>query len=318
VAFGDVLRAVRGRQGLSLKAAAGHLGLSKPVLSRYETSDRKPDPQTMARLLGELGGTEAEVGAVDRGFILERSGEAMLMDLRANVEAGRRDLDLTFLGLHAYLMQSGNTGARIELTGTYIRWLAWWYRDREAHGWALRTLADLESFPACPAWGRIFRARASHLVEVERRPGEASELLAQAATFLRGQPAEAFLLRELAALQIAAGHGDDGTRHTLDQARATEPHDDSRETHSFCCDVVEAALDTRRGQLQCAFERAYERLPATGFLRFALAGSRAELLVKMGDRKRATRELDQLAEEAHSMHLPHFAAGLLRRRTRLA
>jgi hypothetical protein len=63
---------------------------------------------------------------------------------------------------------------------------------------------------------------------------------------------------------------------------------------------------------------AYDRLPSVGFLRYALAGSRAEVLVQVGEGRAAVRELCALARDAEAAGLPHFARGLERRSARIA
>lgn len=324
VSRADLLRALRGRKGLSLEEASAALTVSKPVLSRYESGARTPSPDVAAAFAERLGGSETEIEAARQGEVRlpirlrsEGDADAQIVRLSDAAETGGRALDLTFLALDGWLRQRGEDERRLSLAGVYVRWLGWWYRDREAERWARRDLDLLTRFPHSEAWGRLWRARAVYLSEIERQPKAAVETLREVAEAVRGHASEGQICREL-----AGGLGSLGifgeAEAVLARARRSSAGDEGEEGHAFCCDAVEAGLWAARGYPERALRLAYDRLPAHGFLRFALAGSRADALAEVGDPRLGIRELNALAGDAWAADLPHFARGLERRARRIA
>jgi transcriptional regulator with XRE-family HTH domain len=323
VSRADLLRALRGRTGLSLEGAAELFGVSKPVLSRYESGARTPVPEAAERFAHLLGASEREAAAAREGevrlpFTLGSvaDAEAQVARLADQAETGGRELDLPVLALDGWLRQAGAEEVRLALAGVYVRWLGWWYRDREADRWGRRDLDLMVRYPHSPAWSRIWRARAVYVSEIERQPRAAEAILRQAANAVRGFGSEGQICREW-----AGALGSLGAHHealaVLDRARAAAVDDESEARHAFCCDAVEAGLWAARGDYARAWRLAYDRLPSEGFLRFALAGGRAEALVQLGEAERAVSELHSLALNAHTAGLPHFAKGMERRSARI-
>lgn len=323
VSRADLLRALRGRVGLSLEGAAELFEVSKPVLSRYESGTRTPSPEMAERFARLLGASEAETAAAREGEVRLPFGLATLEDAEAQVarladqaETGGRELDLPVLALDGWLREAGAEEVRLALAGVYVRWLGWWYRDREADRWGRRDLDLLLRYPHSPAWSRIWRARAVYTSEVERQPRAAEEILRQAAHAVRGFGSEGQICREWAGALGTLGAFEEA-HQVLTRARTAAVGDDSEEGHAFCCDAVEAGLWAARGDYDRAWRLSYDRLPPEGFLRFALAGGRADALVQLGDAGRAVSELTTLALDAHAAGLPHFASGLERRSSRI-
>lgn len=314
IPFGSLLRAVRNRNGYSLETAAAKVGVSKAALSRYESGARLPSEAQRPDLMIALGASEGEIQAALAPYRLA-DPDFLELHLQTIVESGERNLDLSFLALDAYWAVHGENGRsqRLNNMGLYAQWLGWWYRDREANHWATTFLAEAEDHTTTFGYARLVRARLAHLVEVERRDRDAQDWLEGVLRAAGENPDSGFLWREYAALRDRKGHVE-AAKSALIRARELGSSWESPETFHLCCDLIEGSLLAREGQPARALDRAFRTLPAGGFLRFATAGVRAKLLVEVGDRSIAAKELGLLAEEALSLDYVHFANGLIRRR----
>lgn len=72
--LGDALRRLRVHRDLKQYETAASAGITKAMLSAYETGKRRPSLKTLSRLLEAL---DADLGDLHRALVAERYGEAL-------------------------------------------------------------------------------------------------------------------------------------------------------------------------------------------------------------------------------------------------
>lgn len=78
--LGSALRRLRVHQGLKQYEMADAAGITKAMLSAYETGKRRPSLKTLSQLLEAL---DADLGSLHRAMMAERYGDSMLATRRA-------------------------------------------------------------------------------------------------------------------------------------------------------------------------------------------------------------------------------------------
>jgi transcriptional regulator with XRE-family HTH domain len=307
---GDLLRALRHRQATSLEEAAHSLGISKTTLCKYENGDRKPDAETLRRIASLLHASQEELSAIGQAVESESpraDSEVRFNKLIEGTQRGQTPLDLEFLSLEAELRRHNQRELLTRVRATYIEWLGWWYRAREAGMWAERQVGDMAANRHLPIWGRVIRARNVSFSEYgPKEPVVRIQVLRHAIETLAGTPNEAFIRRELAGEFIGLGfmrQALDQLEHSRNAAKTLE----DRATHIFCCDMIEGHAWLSVGQIDRAHRLLTECPPNDPYLKVSSTVGRSRILVAAGREEQALRELQEVHQESRENGFPHFA-----------
>lgn len=183
---GDLLRAMRNRQGWSQSRLADLLGVRQSTVTRWERAEMRPEGERFDRLCTVLEASPEERAALKARHLLEvaeagghsgASPAAQFESLRSEVWSGLAGPgDLRFLILEARLTSTLRPGteALVLLARTYALHAAWLsFRGRldEAVLEAQRSL-DLvaQETPAAPDWLWAAHLLAKHRTETGRHP----------------------------------------------------------------------------------------------------------------------------------------------------
>lgn len=313
---GDLLRALRHRSDASLSEIALRLGVSKATLCKYESGDRRPDPEALRRISECLGASEQEQEALQHnaeGEIEPKSFEERLNELETAVKTGSKTpLDLPFLSLEAKIRRElqrnpKSTDFLTRVRALYIEWLGWWYRDREAGTWAERQLGNMIASRRLPVWGRVVRARNVHYSEFgPKEPVVRMAVLRNAIEVLEGTANEAIILRELASELIGLGLIDQAIG-LLEKSRNCSTVIENLETHHFCCDMVESHAWLSNGQVDRAAKLLKDCPPNDPYLKVSSTVGKSKVLVAVGQSDTALKELENARAEATQNGYHHFA-----------
>lgn len=182
---GDLLRAMRSRQGWSQAHLAGLLGVRQSTVTRWERDEMRPDGERFDRLCTVLEASPEERTALIARHLLDAEDTAgsreslddTLYRLRADVWNGLSQAgDLRFLVLEARLTAAPSSGGEslvllARVCALHAAWLSFRGRMEEAVLEAQRAL-DLseQETPAEPDWLWAAHLLAKHRAEFGRRP----------------------------------------------------------------------------------------------------------------------------------------------------
>ena len=323
-----LLRAVRHRNGVGLRDGAEQLGVSKACLSRWESGDRYPGHESVARAAALFGASADELDALRSPSPIFNCGASRLDDLQAEIRSLRqgiphgqsRELDLAFIRVEAELSRSESVASRrvrLELRATHVEWLSWWYRSPEAAALARETLLEFKRDAAAPVWGRVVRARTIQLTEKEHDPCGAIHLIEQLLPALQGTPSEAFVTRELSSQLLDMGENRTA-RQLLLRSQGLINGEEEGGWDGYCRAMTEAEILSREGRHESAMAMLPTGQPDDFYLLCASAAGKANVCARGNEPALATQYLAQGYEAAALAGMEHFRQSLQRRFDALA
>lgn len=325
--FGDLLRALRRRRGMSLEEVADSLGVRPNTVSRWEQSRIiLPAEQREALCVTLAAHPEERVALLDGRLLLaspqsERKDtldtlEADFARLRRQAERGSRALmDLRFLLLEARLWSFAQRqpSARSLLANTYTwhaQWLSWWDRYAEIGQYANRALDMARQEGSLePFWIRAVHTSAVYAVcrTQPENPMRGLAILQDWLPAASDPECATWMLRDMADYASRAGHTETALGYIQRARTAAERTGDSDVIRSAA--YVHADILVRAGRAKEALTRlsnAPYRIPFQNVLQ---AMKWAETLLALDEQQAAHEWLRRAYSLIETYNLTAYRPG---------
>lgn len=236
---GDLLRAMRVRQGLTQAQTARAVGATQSQIAKWEKSEAWPDTERLHALSFALGAQAEEVAALTTGRyrLAGESGSPdhgqeawMACANHALHTAPAPLLDLTFLSLESRLWDLRAQPFALPVLGVAYAYHArahlFFRRPERSAVWAHRALAIARETKQLPKdWGAAVVAAAAAAAEGGRRTdlGRAIAILEEWLPAIPHFSFRAWIMSDLAEYHARMGEADAAVRISLDAVREARP-----------------------------------------------------------------------------------------------